>query len=429
MSSEIFATDFPQNVNCNIIYDTEKKYYRPFTNKDFAGGLGGVDAFGRQRVSNPEKIFSSKQIFDNQPLYFDDIEYSGSGTSSSYSKNTASTTLSVSATTAGKRIRQTFMRFNYQPSKSQLIFITGVLKKSGGGSGIIARMGLFDQDNGLFIQRSGNIVSFVRRTGVTGSPVDNIITQSNWNIDKMDGTGLSGINLDFSKTQILVIDFEWLGVGSIRFGFVVNGVTYYAHQVNNSNVLTEVYMSTPNLPVRFEIENTGAGIASSLEQICCAVISEGGSEQVSTNRYISTDGSSITATKNKTNALLSLRLKSDCLGSTIDVLNISLLTTSNDNYEWQLIMNPSGLNSLNYSSINNSCVEYAIPANGTIISGGYSLAGGYAQAKTDIQTDQLKSMYKLGSSITGARDQLVLACYPLGASDSVVYAGIQFREF
>ena len=427
--ADLFATQFPQNIDCTVIYDSDKKYYRPFTNKDFAGGLGGVDAFGRQRVSNPEKIFASKQIFDNLPLYFDDIQYSGSGTSSTYSSDTASSILAVSATTAGKRIRQTYMRFNYQPSKSQLIYITGVLKKSGGGAGIISRMGYFDDNNGLFLQRSGNIVSFVRRTSTTGSPVDNVSTQTTWNIDKMDGSGLSGIQLDFSKTQIFVVDFEWLGVGCIRFGFVVNGIVYYAHQINNANNLSEVYMSTPNLPVRYEIENTGSGVASSLEAICCAVISEGGAESVATNGYVSTDGSAVTATKNKLNGILALRLKNNCLGATVDILDLSLLTTSNDNYEWQLVLNPSGINSPTYNSVNNSVIEYAVLPNGTAISGGFPLAGGYAQAKTDIQSEQLKAMLKLGSSITGLRDQIVLACYPLGASDSVVYGGINYREF
>ncbi|MFN9957026.1 MAG: hypothetical protein ACK55I_28325, partial [bacterium] len=100
-----------------------------FTNFDFAGGPAGIDAFGRQRVSNPEMIFNSKQVFDNQSIYWDDIQESGSGTASAYDKNRASSTLSVSANTVGKRTRQTFMRFNYQAGKAQLIMMTGILKR------------------------------------------------------------------------------------------------------------------------------------------------------------------------------------------------------------------------------------------------------------------------------------------------------------
>ena len=144
-------------VNFNYIWDDIKLYWKPQID-EASYYKAGADAFGRQRISNPEAIFNSKQIFDNQPLYWDDIQESGTGTSSTYSSNRASSVLAVSATTAGKRTRQTFMRFNYQPSKSQLIFITGILKKSGGGSGITTRMGLFDNDNGLFLESDTQLI-------------------------------------------------------------------------------------------------------------------------------------------------------------------------------------------------------------------------------------------------------------------------------
>lgn len=424
-----FNLDNPEHVDCPTLYDVSLNKYRPIHSTDFAGGAAGADAFGRQRVSNPEMIFNSKQIFDNQPLYWDDIQESGSGTTSTHSTNTASTTLGVSLNTAGKRTRQTFMRFNYQPSKSQLIFITGILKASGGGTGIISRMGYFDDNNGLFLENNVGTINLVRRTYTGGSASDNTYPQSSWNIDKMDGSGASGITLDFTKTQIFIIDFEWLGVGRVRFGFNVNGITYYVHELLNANNLATVYMSTPNLPLRYQIINDGTGAASTINCICSAVISEGGREEVALNSYVSTRGSAVTATKNVTNAIIAARLKTGYLSATIDVLDLSLLTTSNDNYEWQLYLNPSGLNGLTYSGVDNSALEYAVAPNGTVISGGFSIAGGYAQAKTDIQADSLKSLLKLGSSITGRKDVLVLSCQPLGASDSVVYGGINYREF
>ena len=427
--ASLFATQAPQNVDCTLIYDEYKQYYRPFTSTDFAGGSAGVDAFGRQRVSSPEAIFYSKQLKDNQPLYFDDIEHTGSGTSSTYSTNTSSTTLAVSATTAGKRTRQSFMRFNYQPSKSQLIFITGVLKKSGGGTGIISRMGYFDDNNGIFLQRSGNTVSIVLRSSVTGSPVNTVINQNNWNIDQFQGNGPSSVNIDFSKAQILVIDFEWLGVGRVRVGFCVDGVTFYCHEILNANNISSVYMTTPNLPIRFQIENDGTGVASSIECICCAVISEGGKEDLGTPSYVSTDGTPVTATKSSNNALLAIRLRDTKVDTTVDVTNFSLLATSNDNYEWNLIMNPSGIDALSYTSTNGTSVEYSVPASETHISGGYVMAGGYAQAKSDIAGDQFKSLLKLGTSITGKKDVLVLSCRPLGSSNAVMYAGLNLREF
>jgi hypothetical protein len=427
-NESVFAPGRNDAVNYNYIWDESNQYWTPQVSST-SSRSGATDAFGRQRVSNPETIFNSKQIFDNQPLYWDDIQESGSGTSSTYSSDRASSVLAVSATTAGKRTRQTFMRFNYQPSKSQLIFITGILKKSGGGSGITTRMGLFDNDNGLFLE-SDTTTNLVLRSSVSGSAVDTSTAQSNWNIDTMDGNGASGITLDFSKTQILVIDFEWLGVGRVRFGFNVDGVTYYCHEILNANNKDAVYMSTPNLPLRYQIENDGTGAASSLEAICSAVISEGGKEEIGTNTYASTGGTSIETTKTQMNALVAIRLKESAVGCTVDITDMSIITTSNDNYEWQLISNPSGIDGLSYSSIDNySRVEYAIAPSETHISGGYPMGGGYGQAKSEIYGDQLKNQLKLGSSITGGRDVIVLGLKPLGSSNAIVYGGMSMREF
>lgn len=428
--AEIFATNFPQNINCNLIYDKSKKYYRPQTDTDFAGGSAGADAFGRQRVSNPETIFNSKQIFDNQPLYWDDIQESGSGTTSTHSTNTASSVLAVSATTAGKRTRQTYMRFNYQPSKSQLVFITGVLKKSGGGTGITSRMGIFDDNNGIYLEASGNTaINIVKRSNMTGSPQNTAVSRGSWNLDKMDGEGVSKVNLDFTKVQILVIDFEWLGAGRVRIGFNVDGVTYYCHEFLHANNIDSVYLSTPNLPLRYQIENNGAGPASSIECICSAVISEGGNELIGTNTYFSTGTTPVTSTNNFNNAVLAFRLKQSHMGCTVDVIDASLLIDTNDNYEWSIVVNPSGLGSPSFVSPNRSAVEYAIVADETHISGGHTILGGYGQAKTATADESLKSLLKLGSSITGKRDVMVLSCRPLGTSTADLYAGITIREF
>lgn len=309
--------------------------------------------------------------------------------------------------------------------------MTGVLKKSGGGTGVVSRMGIFDDNNGIFLQRNGNSVSFVVRSSTSGSPSDsNSVTQANWNIDKMDGSGLSGITLDFSKSQILIIDFEWLGVGSVRVGFVVDGSVFYCHQFNHANLISGVYMSTPNLPIRYEIENSGSGVASSIECICSAVISEGGKEDLATNLYISTGNSAITGTKNQNNAILGIKLKSAYAGCTVDIVNLAVLMASADIYEWSLVLNPNIAGTFTYSDITNSALQYAIGNGSTnIASGGTIVAGGYGNSKSEITGDQLKNLIKLGSSLSGVMDILVLCIYPLGANNVNCYAGINYRQF
>ena len=137
-------------------------------------------------------------------------------------------------------------------------------------------VGYFDSENGIFFQLTDAGIGIVKRSFISGSAVDTRVEQANWNIDPFNGTGVSGITLDISKVQIFVIDLEWLGVGSVRVGFVIDGILRYVHQFNHANALESVYMTTANLPLRYEIVNTGVSVASSMKQICAMVASEGG---------------------------------------------------------------------------------------------------------------------------------------------------------
>lgn len=409
-----------------------------------AADSASIDAFGRWRVSNPQTLFDSKNIFDddglaadveNQPLFYDNAETSGSGTGTSYNANESSQTLTVSASTAGTRVRQTKMRFNYQPGKSQLIIMT--FNINGCKSGITKREGVFDENNGLFLQGVGGAYSFVRRTKASGNVVDNAVAQNNWNIDRMDGTGKSGITLDFTKTQILFIDFEWLGVGRVRMGFVVDGKIYYAHEFNNANNLGVVYMSTPNLPLRSEIVNSGTGGADSLIQICSTVISEGGSEDLGMVRYASTAGTHLDAnTENTIYALIGIRLKSEYIGATVKQLHTALqLHTASSKVEWVIKLNPTVAGVFTYNDQTNSAVQIALGAtantvtDGIDINGGFIESGGVTSGSAGSDSRGLANAIYLGSKIDGTVDTLVLCVRPIAGSTNVDIEGsLTWRE-
>lgn len=392
-----------------------------------------IDAFGRWRSSEPEAIFDSKQIFDNQPLLWDDAETSGSGTGSSHSTDTASTTLSVGATTAGTRVRQTFRRFNYQPGKSQLILLTGVLGAS--ASGVTRRIGYFDEENGLFFEHDGTNLKVVRRTYTSGSAVDNSVNQSSWNLDAMDGNGGSGITLDLSKSQIMIIDIEWLGVGRVRMGWVIDGLIYYCHQFLNANSLSLVYMSTPNLPLRYEISNDGTGAASNLIHICGAVISEGGSEEKGITRTVRRAASAFT-TGNDTNLypLISIRLKSTHLGQSLIPESYSVTCTSTADFETVLIINPTvaGTDNASWTNLSNSAVQYDISRDSTnTLSSGTELYADQGSSSNQVKgtvTPQIKQALLIGSDISGTQDELVLAVMNLASGTETYHATLNFRE-
>lgn len=386
-----------------------------------------VDAFARWRVSNPTTIFDSKQIFDAQPLLWDDQEVSGSGTSSSHSTAAARTRISVSNATAGKRVRQTFMRFNYQPGKSQLILLTARMSSSV-DAGIAAAVGQFDDDNGIFFKMDGTTMKAVIRSSVTGSPVDTEVEQSSFNLDTMDGNGASGVTLDPTKTQIIIIDYEWLGVGRVRMGFVVDGIPIYCHEFLHANVLDAVYMSTPNLPLRYEIENLGTGGAVSMDHICSCVMSEGGSQDLGVLRAASTNGIHVDANAADTiYAVLGIRLKSTHLGATVKQVQASMISETADDFEWLLLWNPTVAGTFTYVDETNSAVQVARGATTNTVTGGTLLAGGYASVDQLSIQSQLANAIHLGSAIDGTPDELVFCVRPL-SSNADIQGSLNWRE-
>ena len=400
-----------------------------------------IDSFGRWRTSEPFTLFDAGNIFDddglasnveNNPLFFDNAETSGSGTSTSLRIDEASQRISVGATTAGTRVRQSLQRFNYQPGKSQEIITTFNFISL--DAGVTKRAGYFDEENGLFLEADGTDVSLVRRTFTSGAAVDNSVAQANWNVDPFDGTGPSGVTLDFTKTQILFIDFEWLGVGRVRMGFVVDGKIYYAHYFNNANNLSVVYMSTPNLPIRWEISNDGTGVASNLDTICATVISEGGAQKTGKIRHAGSTAACNANTAGTYYAVMGIRLKAEYIGQVIDLLDVNLIEiTGGDSLEWQLRFNPAVAGTFTYADETNSAVQTAFGDTANEVTGGINIAGGFFASgqggAAGVGGAALENALRLGSKIDGTVDELVLCVTPLpGTSNTDVLGSMTWRE-
>lgn len=395
-----------------------------------------ITAFGSLRVATPLALFSSKQIYNNQPLYWDDQQISGSGTSSTYLTNQAATKMTVTNNAAGTRVRQTFRRLSYQPAKSQLMMYTGLLVAEGGtgNAAVNRRLGSFDGYNGYFFELTGTTMNVALRTNTSGTPATTYIAQSNWNIDKMDGTGPSGIVLDLSKVQIFVIDFQWLGTGRIRYGFDVNGIILYCHQILIANLQTNVSISIPNLPVRFEIQSLGTGTSSTsyMNHICGAVISEGGQEDVGFSFGVDTGTSGFTTGNNtSTYTLLAVQIQNTMLSADIvpTFFTVSSITP-NTQFTVSLILNPTiAGGALSYTPVTNSALQYAIGSVGNTISGGTVIYSGVFQTnKTGSATDRLTIDISLGSNIAGVSDTLVLAVRPTPALAIALTGSFNWKE-
>ena len=240
-------------------------------------GSGGYDAFGRSRISEPFTLADySHQYGLNEEILTKKV---GAASTVEHLRNKASVSLVVGTGNTHYVVHQTRMYHHYMPGKSQ--FALSSFNFQGPRENTVKRTGYYDDKNGVFVQLSGdNTVSIVKRDNVAGVVTDLVVNQSDWNLDKLDGTTQSGIGLTFTATQLFATDFQWLGVGRIRCGFVVGGSLIYCHEFNHSNVEENVYWSHPSLPIRCEVRNTDTAVGiTSMQQICSTVLSEGGYEE------------------------------------------------------------------------------------------------------------------------------------------------------
>jgi hypothetical protein len=370
--------------------------------------IGGTntDAFGRLRVSEPYTLFDSQSRYaaDNQF----DTAVTGTGTTT-YNVDQASVSMTVTSGGVGSVVRQTFRTFPYQPGKGLLVLATFVMNTSTSAN-LTQRVGYFNTQNGVFFQRQGGVNSFVLRTNITGTPSDaRAVTQANWNGDKLDGSGPSGLTLDLDHPQIMWMDFEWLGVGSVRCGFIINGIYVVCHTFETANVYgSTVYMTTAILPVRYEITTTTAAVAATLAQICSSVVSEGGFEQTSIDHVarrttiLGTIGTTFLP-------LVSIRLASGRTGAVVLPNRVQVLPTTSQNYEVVLTKNPTLTGATWASTVpSDSNVEFDVAA--TAMTGGTIVQSDYLASNTAGGTGStsFSNAYnfdlQLGASIAGVSD-------------------------
>lgn len=235
--------------------------------REYDVALGGtnLDAFGRLRVSDPLTLFDSQLQYNTGSLIYETVT-TGTG-AASHNPNESSVTMTVAAG-GDSVVRQSRQYMRYKPGKSQFVLLTGLFGATPTND-LIRRLGYFDAQNGIFLQQDSGGLKWVRRSYATGAAVDEAVAQASWSTN-----GFSG--LDVTKTFLAFIDMEWLGVGQVRCGFFTGGQAVIAH-VFNSSPIAVPYMTTANLPVRYEI-SSAATETGTMKQICAAVVSEGGFE-------------------------------------------------------------------------------------------------------------------------------------------------------
>ncbi len=355
-----------------------------------------VDAFGRQRVSTPYTLFDSTMRYDKRPdQWFDATTNSASVTFLPNECSAAMTTTTASGDTALRRTKQ---NFPYQPGKSMMALLSFVGAPL--ASGLIQEIGLFNDQNGIMLRASGTTIQFVIRSYATGSVVEDVVAQSEWNIDKFS-------YLDFTKAQILAIDLEWLGVGRVRCGFVIDGEIIYGHEFKHANVINSVYMTTAILPMSYRIYNASAQASgATLKQICCSILSEGGYEPDGAIYSVNHDLSAVPNTSGE-RITAGIRMASGRTGNVILPVRISTTTASSDVVLWRLRLNPT-LSGVSWTAASNGRGNVEVTTAGTASGGTIIDSGFVSQGAANNYAVAEAIRLALGQNASGASDTLIL---------------------
>lgn len=407
--------------------------YNLFSSQVSIQDSANLDAFSRLRVSNPLILHNSQFTYDLCPILMEQITNGTGATITHDAVNRCALMSFTSTPTGGKSYMQSYEYLAYQPGRSQLAMLT--FNMNGAVSNVLKFAGYSDGVNGVEFQNNGSVNQFVVYSG-TSAGVETV-TQSSWNLDKMDGTGTSGITLDITKTQILVIDIQALYVGRVRVGFDIGGKIIYAHEFRHANLIAYPYIQTANLPVRCGMTCSGT-VTTTMNFICSAVISEGGAEDINTFGYTFDASNNVTSATTGSH-LMTLRPKLTFNGITnrmkVAYIDVEIFNTgsSNQHCYWELLVGQAitggswaDVNST-YSGIevNKTATLSGSPA--IVIDAGWASVGANTTA---VINNAVISKYPITLDAAGANrvmGQITLKVTSFSGTP-VVYGAIKYRE-
>jgi hypothetical protein len=392
-----------------------------------------VDAFGRMRTSTPLTLFDSSHRYKDNGLW---STSNTAGTTYAFNANAGLIELNLPTTSGAEIVRETTKVFSYQPGKSLQILSTVVMEPP--KANLRQRVGYFGTNNGVYLEANGTNIAFVERSYSNGSIVETRAEQADWNIDTLLGavpSSPSQLTLDMSKAQIVFHDIEWLGLGTVRCGFVVDGRLIHCHSFHHANYITSTYMTTASLPLRYEIKNTGTTATSSkMKQVCSTVISEGGYELRGLQQAVGNDilVPKSMATKGVYYPLVSIRLKQTRLDAIVILTAISFLATGNGvNYNWKIIAGGTITTGGWTDAGVDSAVEYTL--SGTNLTGGRVLASGFINSSNqgspslDLLKEALFKFQLERNGLTNTPEPLTLVA-AASTDTNIAFASMDWEE-
>jgi len=392
----------------------------------FSGGA--IDAFGRLRTCQPYKLFELTATQSLDTTRYIDIATAGGG-SGTHEKTRSSIKASVDTASGSYCYLKSRAAIPYVKGSSQLVKITGCFAQ--GKTNLRQRYGMFDTNNGIYFEIDGTTPYVVVRSNVTGSIVNTRVAQSSWNVDKLDGTGASGLTYDHSKQTVYMMDFGWLGSHAVRFYIDIGNTILLVHEAKFSNQLDYPYMRTPVLPIRGEIENLGTTASASDMRLTCASVEAEGS--ISSHGKVKDFNTGTTAIAiNATPKLVAgIRIDPNNIDSVIDILEMEILPYSgNDAAYFEVIYNPTIVGGtwadVGGGSVAEALVSYTSFSGGAVMKSGYFPTDNKNQLSA-VFSRVIESDVAMGSAIDGTPDPVVLSVRTITGNASIFMQG-QYRE-
>jgi hypothetical protein len=383
-----------------------------------------TSAIGALRVVESQNVFESLFSFDKQPLIWD--EQLTSGGTSTFNSNLNAIDMTVPTTSGASVVRQTFRRIRYNPSRTVQVLCAGTLGAP--KASVLKRIGQFDTSDGIFFEHDGLTVNVVRRSSTSGSVVDTKVSQTNWNIDKFDGTGPSGVTIDFTKHQLFYMQYAFQGFGDIVFGFYHDGRVKFCHRISISNTLTTPSMKTGHLPCRIEISNTATSASSTTITYNSFTVKNEGQDADQEGQSRSYSAAPVKTVGTSNTPVISIRLGSGFEKAIVDIIKTSILVQTADEVFWTIYLNSTLTGST--FGITNSYISIDTAA--TAMTGGVELASGILAQNFnsgEVSQNLLESINSyLGVSLVGTPSIITLAARSrIGTAD--VLSTIVWKEF
>lgn len=424
----------PVSKDTNVNSDSNPIYVKGTADTSFFAPTQS-DAFGRLRVSEPFTLFDSVHRYqDNGAI----SQATANGGAAAHDPNSSTISMSVTTTSGSYVKRESSKIFAYQPGKSLHTFQTFAMNTP--KANLRQRIGYFGESDGIFLEQNGLTLNLVRRTKSYGTVQEYRVAQADWNVNTLIVGGNTTLFVD--RVQIFWMDIEWLGVGSVRCGFIINGEYVHVHTFHHANQIDPItslglntsYMGTAMLPVRAEIENTGStASASTFKLICTTVLSEGGYTEIGRPRSVGHPLATPYSVANSSTLypVFSMRLKSSRLDGLVVPKNFGISVTGNTNYRWRILKGgvTSGGTWIDAGSTDSS-VEYNLTATsitgGNLIETGYIINSNQASGSVNAQTFPFK--YQLErNSFTSTAYEFTLCLETTGTNQSA-WCNINWEE-